>query len=254
MLVIACPCTLGLATPTAIITGIGKASELGIFLRQPERLNIINKINTIIFDKTGTLTEGRLSVNKITPLGMNENELLKLAAIAEKHSEHPIAKAILQKANIDIKTEIPEPINFKAIPGKGVNAEISEGIILLFPAKFISENSGAEIAPNKESGTSVYISFNNNLAETIYLTDTIKEDIRNTITDLNEVGYETYLISGDNQTATESIAKQSCIKNFESGLLPEDKVNFIKKLKERGHIIAMVGVESMMLRPWLFQI
>lgn len=250
VLVIACPCALGLATPTAIMVGTGKGAENGILIKSGESLEKVEKLNVVVFDKTGTLTKGKPEVTDIITTNlMSAEELLKIAAIAEKKSEHPIGDAILKKGEKKFGVVI-DPDSFTAIPGLGVKAETHGKKVLAGTRKLMRENSvdferNIVIAEKLESEgkTAVFIALDNELAGIIAVADTIKENSAEAVKKLNESGIEVYMITGDNKRTAEAIAKQAGIErnNIIAEVLPEHKAEEIVKLQKSGKTVAMVG-------------
>lgn len=244
VIIIACPCALGLATPTAIMMGTGLAAKHGIIIKKAEVLQKARKINTIIFDKTGTLTKGKPEVTDVVPLNnAKEKEILQYAAIAEKRSEHPLADSIINKAK-SMKIAIPEPSKFKAIPGKGITAHYKNKEILLGNRKLLKAPKDVEKEMQRlenEGKTVMILSVNRKIFGLIAAADTLKENSKEAIEKLHEMGKETYMITGDNERTANAIAKQVGIKNVLANVMPEDKEKEVKKLQRKGKIVAMVG-------------
>ncbi|MCP4133693.1 MAG: copper-translocating P-type ATPase [bacterium] len=250
VLVIACPCALGLATPTAIMVGTGKGAENGILIKNGESLERALKINSIVLDKTGTITKGEPAVTDIVPVGdITVEKLLELSAIAEKKSEHPLGEAVTRKANAQFNS-IPDPAEFRAIPGKGVaalsgEAEILAGTAVLMKEKAIdtaaAEKQVAEL--EKEGKTVIYIAINKILKGLIAIADTVKEDSKPAIESLMNMGIDVFMITGDNSRTAEAIGKQVGIApdHILAHVLPENKAGEVKKLQEKGLVVAMVG-------------
>lgn len=248
VLVIACPCALGLATPTAIMVGTGKGAENGILIKGGEALESTHKINTIVFDKTGTITEGKPEVTDIlTTKGIEKEQLLQIAASAEKGSEHPLGEAIVkgaQKGNI-----ILLPLeHFEAIPGYGIQVLIDGKSILLGNKKLMDirgialdslQESSDQLA--SEGKTPMYISINNELVGIIAVADVVKESSANAIRKLHSMGIEVAMITGDNKRTAEAIARQVGIDRVLAEVLPQDKANEVKKLQAEGKKVSMVG-------------
>jgi len=248
VLVIACPCALGLATPATIMVGTGKGAESGILYKNGETLEIAHKINMIVFDKTGTITEGRPAVTDIKSVkGTDQNYLLQLAASAEKCSEHPIGQAVIKEANIK-KIEILNAVNFKSFTGLGIEAVINDRIIKIGNDKLMNEN-GIKYAEQeavferlaREGKTPMYISIDSELAGIIAVADTVKETSKAAIKKLHDIGIKTAMITGDNNKTAQIIAKQVGIDYVLSEVLPQDKANEVKKLQDSGLLVAMTG-------------
>ena len=245
ILVIACPCALGLATPTAIIVGTGKGAQLGILFKNAEALETTHKIDTIMFDKTGTLTNGKPYVTDI--IAKNEDYVLSLASSAERGSEHPLAEAIIRAAK-GKHLALPPIRNFKNYPGYGIEVYVNDKRILLGNKKFMDKEDISigeyEIKSNilsKEGKTSMYISEDNKLIGIIAVLDTLKEGSKETVLELNKMNIKTVMITGDNEKTAFSIAKEVNVNEFISDVLPREKSNEIKKQQQNGKIVAMVG-------------
>lgn len=244
VIIIACPCALGLATPTAVMMGTGLAARHGIIIKKAETLEKARKINIIVFDKTGTLTKGKLEVTDIISLDdAEEKNVLRYAAIAEKRSEHPLADSIINKAK-QMNISISEPSNFKAIPGKGIIANYNRKEIMLGNRKLIkiSKETDKEMQRLENEGKTVMIlSVNKKILGLIAVADTLKENSKEAIEKLHEMKKETYMITGDNERTAKAIAKQVGIKNVLANVMPEDKEKEIKKLQRKGKVVAMIG-------------
>lgn len=248
VLVIACPCALGLATPTAIMVGTGKGAEYGILIKGGEALETAHKIDTIVFDKTGTVTEGKPEVTDIIPTeGVERNRLLQLAASAEKGSEHPLGEAIVdaaEKANL----ELLKPENFRAIPGYGIEVMLDGDAVLLGNRKLMAERDIAlsTLAEDSdrlasEGKTPMYIAMAGKLSGIIAVADVVKASSLKAIEQLQSMGIEVAMITGDNRKTAEAIAKQVGIDRVLAEVLPQDKSNEVKKLQGEGKKVAMVG-------------
>lgn len=252
VLVIACPCALGLATPTAIMVGTGKGAENGILIKSAESLETAYKINAVIFDKTGTVTKGEPAVTDIIPVeGVNINtiELLTFAAGAEKRSEHPLAAAIVQKAKEEA-LELNNPTDFTAVPGKGVLAVLQNKTTLvgtqeLMNEYYIDAHGLDETVQHleMEGKTVMYVAINRVFSGVIAVADTVKDDSKKAIHQLQSLGIETYMVTGDNQQTAEAIGKQVGIEKTHilAHVLPEQKADEVKKLQDKGLVVAMVG-------------
>jgi Cu+-exporting ATPase len=248
VLVIACPCALGLATPTAIMVGTGKGAENGILIKGGEALETAHKIDTIVFDKTGTITEGKPTVTDILPAGNEEpNYLLQITASAEKDSEHPLGQAIVKRAH-DTGLNLLNAENFISVTGRGIKAVINGQIVLAGNRLMMDENNISLAALETDSGrlagegkTPMYIAVDNKLAGIIAVADVVKASSKTTIERLHKMGIKTVMITGDNQNTAETIAKQVGIDRVLSEVLPQDKANEIKRLQSEGSKVAMVG-------------
>lgn len=243
VLIIACPCALGLATPTAVMMGTGLAAKQGIIIKNAEVLQKTRKLTTIIFDKTGTLTKGKPEVtNLIKCEAVNQKEVIKYASIAEKRSEHPLAEAILNKAK-DMKIRVPDATKFKAITGKGIEANYQGKKILLGNRKLIKIGSEIEKQMQKlenEGKTVMIVSVNSKILGLIAVADQLKENSKKAIEKLKEMNKEILMITGDNKRTADAIASQLGIKAI-AEVLPEDKAKEVKKLQEMGKSVGMVG-------------
>ena len=247
VLVIACPCALGLATPTAIMVGTGKGAEYGVLIKGGEALEVTHQIDTIVFDKTGTITEGKPVVTDIITTTISEEELLSIAASSEKGSEHPLGEAIVKGAE-ERNIKFKEISNFKAIPGHGIQVEIEGKVILLGNKKLMTENSieigDLGVKSDKlanEGKTPMYIAINNKLEGIIAVADTVKPSSKEAIENLHKMGIKVAMITGDNKKTADAIAKQVGIDIVLAEVLPEDKANEVKKIQEKGSKVAMVG-------------
>lgn len=248
VLVIACPCALGLATPIAIMVGTGKGAENGVLIKSAESLETTGKVDTIVFDKTGTITEGQPVVTDIvTTAAIDEEELLKLAATAEVGSEHPLGEAIVRHAEEKGLTFYSTE-SFNAIPGHGIEVEINNQHLFLGNQKLMVDNriSLEELSAKsdllaEEGKTPMYISVNHELAGIIAVADTVKESSFAAIEKLHQMGIEVAMITGDNKRTAQAIAKQVGIDRVLSEVLPEDKANEVEKLQAEGLRVAMVG-------------
>lgn len=247
VLVIACPCALGLATPTAIIVASGKAAENGILFKGGEVLEKAHHIDTIVFDKTGTLTKGKPEVVAIKTYGGDKEEFLGQVASVEKLSNHPLSKTIVNKAK---EKELPlrEVMAFKNILGYGLSATINGKTMLVGNANLMTKNdvnldlakADIEIA-QEEAQTVVYVSENGVLSGLITLTDQLKTDSQETVKQLQRLGFNLVLLTGDNKASADAIAQKLGITTVVSEVLPDQKANVILELKEKGGQIAMVG-------------
>ncbi|MBO3842713.1 MAG: copper-translocating P-type ATPase [Candidatus Brockarchaeota archaeon] len=249
VLLIACPCALGIATPAAILAGVGKGAEFGILLRGGEYVENARRLTTVIFDKTGTLTKGEPSVTDIKAFeGYKEDDILMLAAISEKGSEHPLAEAIVKAAN-GVNLKIPDADSFEAIPGHGVRASYKKRQILFGNRRLMNVNSikifdhvEEELTLFEEQGkTAMILAVDGKVAGIIAAMDTPKEDAGEAIKELKTMGLEIIMLTGDNETTAKAIAKQLGINKVIANLLPQQKTDVIKKLQSTGKVVAMVG-------------
>ena len=249
VLVIACPCALGLATPTAIMVGTGKAAELGILIKSGEHLESTHKMDTIIFDKTGTITKGEPELTDILNLNdWDKNEILRIAASVERASEHPLGQSIVKKG-IEEKLDLKEPESFNSIPGKGLEAKFEGKDILIGNRRLMNDNNILieESEENnmlrlEESGkTAMLISVDGNLSGIIAVADQIKETSLSAIKELQSMGLEVYMITGDNERTARAIAKDIGITNVLADVLPENKAAKVEELKSQGKHVGMVG-------------
>ena len=248
VLIIACPCALGLATPTSIMVGTGKGAENGILIKSGEALEIAHKIKTVVFDKTGTITKGKPVLTDLIAYGKyNENELLKIAASVENDSEHLLAEAIVNKAK-EKNIEIKPYEKFRAMPGYGIRA-IFEGKEVQIGNRKLMENRkiNVEISQkdydilSNEGKTSMYISIDNELAGLVAVADVIKETSKEAIEKLKKMGIKTIMLTGDNEKTAKFIAKQVGIDDVISEVLPYQKSQKVKELQEKDEFVAMVG-------------
>ncbi|HAV10385.1 MAG TPA: heavy metal translocating P-type ATPase [Dehalococcoidia bacterium] len=247
VLIIACPCALGLATPTAIIVGAGKGAEHGILFRSAEALERAGGITAVLLDKTGTLTRGEPVVTDIEALAaFTTEEILRIAASAERVSEHPLSQVIVTDAQHK-GLELVQPENFKALPGRGIEAVVDGKQVLMGNMRLLQErhiNLGdmeARSAPLFEQGKTVmFLIVDNEAAGIIALADTLKPDVRDAIQTLHRMGIETIMITGDNRRTAEAIAKEAGINDVIAEVLPEHKAAEVKKLQEKK-VVAMVG-------------
>ena len=250
VLVISCPCALGLATPTAIMVGTGKAAENGILVKTGASLEIAHKIETIVMDKTGTITNGKpIITDLINYSKYSDNEILQIAASLETKSEHPIADTIVLEAKSK-ELELLECKNFQVFPGYGVIGSVKNDVIIIGTAKLLIKNqinvshTESDIFKLESDGkTTIYISRNNKVIAVIGIADTIKDDSAKAIIELQKLGIEIFMITGDNQKTAQAIGRQVGIdtENIIAEVLPENKAKKIKELQKNNTIVAMVG-------------
>lgn len=248
VLVIACPCALGLATPAAIVVGAGKGAENGILIKGGEYLERTQKIDAVVFDKTGTLTKGEPSVTDILAITLPEEEILRLAAIAEKRSEHPLATAILHRYSESFREPIPEPDSFDSIPGQGIHVTFGVRDVLLGNSKLVEssasldENTKSKMKELTRRGkTVVILCVDKKAAGLIAVADTIKPHAQETISALQKMKIDVLMITGDNRETASEISAQLGIKRTFAEVMPTQKSDIIKKLQAEGHKVAMVG-------------
>ena len=250
VLIIACPCALGLATPTALTVGIGRGAKQGILIRRGEAIELMGKTKIIVLDKTGTLTKGTPDVTdiKVFGEGISEDDILQKAASAETGSEHPLGKAIVARAK-EKSIEILTLQNFKALFGKGIIAEISGKKILVGRKELLEENNinisfAQEVVEKlqEEGKTVMFVAEEDKVLGAIAVADTLKNETKKAIEDLHKMGFKTIMLTGDNERTAKAIAKTVGIDDVVAEVLPEEKVNVIKKLQKEGKVkVAMVG-------------
>lgn len=255
VLIIACPCAMGLATPTSIMVGTGKGAENGILIRGGESLETAHKLSAIVLDKTGTLTKGLpsltdiIAINKgLTRQGLgNEDTLLFYAASAEKGSEHPVGEAITGRAAAK-GIELVSPKSFEAVAGHGISAKIEGAHVLLGNSKFMLDSgitlNGAETEAERladQGKTSIYLAVENKLAAIIAVADTLKEYSKEAIAEFKKMGLEVAIITGDNKRTAQAIGSELGVNRVLAEVLPEDKAKEVKKLQDEGKVVAMVG-------------
>ena len=248
VLVIACPCALGLATPTSIMVGTGRGAENGILIKGGEHLEKAHKVTAVVLDKTGTITKGEPELTDVITIGdFNQDELLRLAASAERGSEHPLGEAIVAGAK-NKGIELSDPQNFNAIPGYGIEADIDGKRVLLGNLKLMEKNNIAikELLKEKEvlengGKTAMLIAVAGDAAGLVAVADTVKESSRAAIQSLQKMGIEVIMITGDNTRTAQAIAKQVGVDKVLAEVLPEDKAREVQKLKDQGKVVAMVG-------------
>jgi Cu+-exporting ATPase len=249
VLVIACPCAMGLATPTAVMVGTGKGAELGILIKKSESLERAGEITTVVLDKTGTITRGQPAVTQVYLNGYQagEDELIRLAASTEKGSEHPLGEAITAEAHARQLT-LSEPLGFSAIAGHGVRAEVDGRKVLVGNRRLMKEQ-GIETASldddilhlEEAANTAILVAVDDQLAGVVGVADTVKEGSLEAIEKLHKMGLRVAMMTGDNQRTAEAIAGQVGVDTVLAEVLPGDKASQIKKLQAEGHVVAMVG-------------
>lgn len=243
VLIIACPCALGLATPTAIMVGTGLGASNSILIKNGESLEQLSKVDTVIFDKTGTITEGKPNVVEVRTIGMERNLFLQIVGSLENNSEHPLAKSIVnycKKNNIDFL----ETIDFRAEAGKGIEGKIDEYNVIVGNTLLLAEN-GIEV-PNEavkleEEHKLLLVGINNNFAGYFIISDEVKLSSKLAISTLEKLNIKTYLISGDSETITKRVAEETGFTNYLAEVLPTQKSEKVLNLQNEGRIVAMVG-------------
>jgi Cu+-exporting ATPase len=249
ILVVACPCALGLATPTAVMVGMSKGAQNGVLFKSGEALEAMGKINIIVFDKTGTLTEGKPQVTDIVPLDpdFDENKILQTASIAEKNSEHPLAKAIIQKT-LEKNLTIDKPSDFTVVSGKGTIATHNGSKILVGSSKFLDEEGirtefalEAMSRLQPQGKTAILVSVGTKLIGIIGILDVPRKESKQVVNQLRKKGIQVVMLTGDNQRTADMVAKEIGIDRAIANVLPSQKVDVVKKLQEEGSKVAMVG-------------
>ncbi|MBU1929703.1 MAG: heavy metal translocating P-type ATPase [Candidatus Omnitrophica bacterium] len=248
VLIIACPCALGLATPTAVMMGTGIGANNGILIKNASSLEITHKSGVVVFDKTGTLTEGRPSLTDVVLMrAKDRREVLKYAAIAEKRSEHPLAEAIMAEVKKE-DLDIPDPDLFNSLAGKGVIARFNSEVIILGNRRLFGErkiyysNLEDKLAALEAQGKTVMMAgYKNEILGILAFADTLKETAKSTVEVLNKMGKEVIMISGDNLATAKAIAKAAGIERVLAEVLPQDKVQEIKNIQAKGSTVVMVG-------------
>ncbi len=247
VLIIACPCALGLATPTSLTVGIGKGAQNGILIRSGDALQTAERLDAIVLDKTGTITVGKPSLTDVVARELGNEEVLRLAAAVERASEHPLAEAIVQGAR-DRGIALTEPEDFQAIPGRGVEATVEGRQVVLGNLKLMRERGvhadGLEAdaeALAAAGKTPMYVAVDGRAAGIVACADTVKEDSRSAIARLKEHGLEVAMITGDNRRTAEAIAREVGVDRILAEVLPQDKAHEVRKLQLEGKTVAMVG-------------
>ncbi len=246
-LIIACPCAMGLATPTAVMVGTGKGAENGVLIKNAEGLEMLHQVKTILFDKTGTITKGEAVVTDIVSFSMEEKDFLKVAASAEKPSEHHLAQAVVLKAK-EAGVRLSKPHSFNAIPGHGVSAVFGKSTVLVGNLALMAEKKirvGNDIVSRmqqleSEGKTTVIVAADHHLLGIIAIADTIKDHSKHAIESLHRKGYRTVMITGDNERTAKAIAKQAGIDEVRAHVLPHEKANYVKEFQKHGKV-AFVG-------------
>ncbi|MBO0734893.1 MAG: copper-translocating P-type ATPase, partial [Methylocapsa sp.] len=248
VLIVACPCALGLATPVSIMAGVGRGAQLGVLIKDAEALERMEKIDTLAVDKTGTLTEGRPKLAAVQAFrGLGEDEVLRLAASLERASEHPLASAILAAAH-ERKLELTEPSGFEAVSGKGVRGEVGGRTLIIGNPGFLKEAgiSTAELLREanelrKEGATVVFVAVDGEAAGLLAIADPVKRGAMEAIEALKADGVHVVMLTGDNRVTAEAVARKLGIEEIKAGILPQNKSAAVEELRAQGRIVAMAG-------------
>jgi Cu+-exporting ATPase len=248
VLIISCPCALGIATPTALMVGVGKGAEGGILIRGGEYLERARSLDVVVFDKTGTLTKGEPALTDVIVTDtLSENEALRYAAIAEKGSEHPLGEAIVKGAK-ERNLDIPDPLHFEAVPGHGIKVAFEDKTILLGNRRLMKNNGissqGMEKTMKKletEGKTAMILAVDNGVSAIVAVADTIKGNSPKAVSEIKKIGIETVMLTGDNEITAKAVAKKVGIDRVIANVLPGEKAKVIKDLQGEGNVVAMVG-------------
>ena len=248
VLIIACPCALGLATPISIMVGIGRGAQEGVLIKDAEALELMEKVDTLVVDKTGTLTEGKPSVQQVfATAGFTEEQVLRVAASLDAQSEHPLAQAVVRHAK-QAGTKFSDIENFESLTGQGVRGELNGDAVLLGNGRLMQANQidtsavDAQVDAQRAQGqTVIFVASRGQLIGTVGVADPIKETTREAIAQLHAAGLKIIVLTGDNAVTAAAVAKQLGLDDFKADVMPEDKLNFLKELQKGGHIVAMAG-------------
>jgi Cu+-exporting ATPase len=248
VLIIACPCALGLATPMAVMVATGRGAHAGVLIKNAEALEILEKVDTLVVDKTGTLTEGKPRVLSIQPAGCTEDEVLRLAASLEQASEHPLASALLTEAQTR-KLPFAVATKFQSHTGKGVTGEVDGVAMMVGQDALLAEHSVtipdavlASARRLREAGQTVlFVAAGGEFSGIIGVADTVKPDAAPTIRELRNAGLKVVMLTGDNAATAQAVAKEVGIMDFETGVLPDRKAQVVARLQKEGHVVAMAG-------------
>tara|TARA_R110002049_G_scaffold288534_1_gene471092 strand:+ start:2033 stop:4420 length:2388 start_codon:yes stop_codon:yes gene_type:complete len=249
VLIIACPCALGLATPMSVMVGVGRGAKEGVLIKNAEVLEVMEKVDTIVVDKTGTLTQGRPEVTAVETFGnWVEDDALRMAAAVESQSEHPLAQAVVRRAKSD-DLQLAEASNFNSITGGGVHARVDQHDVVIGKADLLDEQgvTGVDAGRAKagshqsEGATVVFVSIDNSLAAILAITDPIKESTPSALKTLHHLGLKVIMLTGDAEPTAKAVATKLGIDEFHAGVSPQDKHNFVLKLKREGKTVAMCG-------------
>ena len=250
VLIIACPCALGLATPMSVMVGVGKGAQNGVLIKNAEALEKMDKVNTLIVDKTGTITEGKPTVDKIGVFSKDytENEILHLIASLNNSSEHPLAQATV-KYGKEKQVEISKTEQFNSVTGKGVEGSVDGKSLYLGNAKMmeyanasVSSQMQSEVQDHQKQGKTVsYLAVNEEVAGYVVIGDKIKPSSAKAIKELQDKGIEVIMLTGDNHNTAQAVAGELNLTDFKAEMLPENKLNEVEKLQEQGRVVAMAG-------------
>jgi Cu+-exporting ATPase len=249
VLIIACPCALGLATPMSIMVGVGRAAQGGILVKNAQAIEVTEKVTHLVTDKTGTLTAGKPEVvSRVAASIISERDLLQIAASVESQSEHPLARAIVESAKQE-KIELRGVTDFQSITGGGVSAKVDDKIILVGKEKFLADSNvrfPEELTKEarrlqERAETTVWLAVNGNAVGVLGIADPIKPTTREAVRNLHEMGLKIMMCTGDNQRTAESVARDLGIDEFKAEVMPDEKIDIVKKLKSKGAIVAMAG-------------
>jgi Cu+-exporting ATPase len=248
VLVIACPCAMGLATPTAIMVGTGKGAEIGILIRSGESLELAYRLDSVVLDKTGTITRGQPAVTDIVSLnGWNRQDLLRMAGAAEKHSEHPLGIAVAEEARRELG-QVEDPLEFQIAPGKGVRALVGDYTVLVGTRAHVSKAAtGIEsaekgiVALEEEGKTVMLLAVDGMVQGLLAVADRVKDSSQRAVAKLKAMGLEVYMITGDNRRTAEAIGRQVEVDHIMAEVLPESKAQAVEQIRSTGKIVAMVG-------------
>jgi Cu+-exporting ATPase len=248
VLVIACPCALGLATPTALMVGTGMGAERGVLVRDGAAIQTLDRATVLVLDKTGTLTQGEPSLAAVRPAGeWEEPELLRLAASLEDASEHPLGQAVVQAAR-DTGIQLQRASQVQAVVGRGLRGQVEGRNVLVGSGRLMKE-ADVDLGPllevasewEDDGHTVAFVAVDGLPAGVLAISDPIKEEAAAALRELRDLGFETHMLTGDNQRTAAAVARQLDIDSFRAGLLPDQKVREIRRLQEEGYVVAMVG-------------
>jgi Cu+-exporting ATPase len=249
VLIIACPCALGLATPMSIMVGVGRAAQAGILVKNAEAMEVTEKVTNLVTDKTGTLTAGKPEVvSRIAASTINERDLLQIAASVESQSEHPLARAIVESAKQE-KIQLRDVTDFQSTTGGGVSGKIDDNLVLIGKEKFLADSDvrlPEELIYEarhlqERAETTVWVAVNGDAAGLLGIADPIKPTTREAVRELHEMHLKIMMCTGDNQRTAESVARELGIDEFKAEVMPDEKIDIVKRLKSKGAIVAMAG-------------